>query len=131
MMMTPELTALALAGMLQACQFAVFSIAANRQIGPKVAMGPRDNAPNLTGTAGRLQRALNNHFQGLIMFTLAVVVVTLGEAASGLTATCGWIYVIARVIYIPAYVFGWVPWRSVIWVVGFAATMTMILAALF
>ncbi|TBN41922.1 MAPEG family protein [Paracoccus subflavus] len=129
--MTPELTALALAGLLQALQFAAFSVAANRQVGPRVAMGPRDNAPLLRGTAGRLQRALNNHFEGLILFTMAVVVVTLGGQASGVTAACAWIYLAARILYVPAYVLGWVPWRSVIWGVGFGATMLMILAALF
>ena len=130
-MMTPELTVLALAGLLQGLQFAAFSVAANMQVGPRVAMGPRDHAPALTGTAGRLQRALNNHFEGLILFTLAVAVVTLGGQASGATAACAWIYLAARILYVPAYVFGWVPWRSVIWAVGFAATMLMILAALF
>ena len=130
-MMTPELTVLALAGLVQAIQFAAFSITANLQVGPKLAMGPRDNVPTLKGTAGRLQRALNNHFEGLILFTLAVVVVTLGGQSSGVTATCAWIYLAARILYVPAYVLGWVPWRSAIWAVGFAATMLMILAALF
>jgi uncharacterized MAPEG superfamily protein len=130
-MMTTELTVLALAGLLQAVQFAAFSITANLQVGPKVAMGPRDNVPALKGTAGRLQRALNNHFEGLILFTLAVVVVTLGGQSSGVTATCAWIYLAARILYVPAYVLGWVPWRSAIWAVGFAATMLIILAALF
>lgn len=129
--MTPELTVLALAGLLQGIQFAAFSIAANRQVGPRVAMGPRDDPPRLTGTAGRLQRAFGNHFEGLILFTLAVVVVVLGGQSSGVTAACAWIYLAARILYVPAYVLGWVPWRSAIWALGFAATMTMILAALF
>ncbi|MFC3169353.1 MULTISPECIES: MAPEG family protein [Paracoccus] len=128
--MTPELTVLALAGLLQALQFAAFSVAANLQVGPRVAMGPRDDPPRLTGTAGRLQRAMNNHFEGLILFTLAVVVVTLGGQSGSVTATCAWIYLLARIAYVPAYVFGWVPWRSAIWAVGFAATTVMILAAL-
>lgn len=129
-MMTGELRVLALAGLLQAVQFAAFSVAANRQVGPKAAMGPRDHPVSLTGTAGRLQRALNNHFEGLILFTLAVVVVTLGGTATALTAACAWVYLIARLLYVPAYVLGWVPWRSVIWAAGFAATVTMILASL-
>ena len=86
MTMTTELTVLALAGLLQAAQFAAFSIAANRQLGPAVTMGTRDDAPVLGGTPARLQRALNNHFEGLIMFTLAVVVVSAGGEASGITA---------------------------------------------
>lgn len=129
-MMTAELIVLALAGLLQGLQFAAFSVAANLQVGPKVAMGPRDVAPHLTGTAGRLQRALSNHFEGLAMFTLAVVVVTLGGESSAVTRACAWIYLLARVIYVPAYVLGWSPGRSIIWSVGFAATILMILAAL-
>lgn len=129
--MGAELTALALAGLLQGLQFAGFSIAANRQIGPEAALGPRDDVPALTGRAGRLHRALNNHFEGLILFTIAVVVVVTGQQSSVLTTTCAWIYLLARILYVPAYLLGWVPWRSVIWAVGFAATMLMILAALF
>lgn len=130
-LMTPELTVLALAGLLQVAQFAIFSVLANLQVGPRIAMGPRDDAPALSGKAGRAQRALNNHFEGLILFTLAVLVVTLGGQASGLTATCAWIYLIARVLYVPAYLFGWTPWRSVIWGIGATATLIMILASLF
>jgi uncharacterized MAPEG superfamily protein len=33
------------------------------------------------------------------------------------------------VLYVPAYAFGLVPWRSVIWLVGFLATLAMIAAA--
>ena len=79
---------------------------------------------------GRLQRAMNNHFEGLILFTLAVVVVTLGDQSTPVTQTCAWAYLAARILYIPAYAFGWRPWRSAIWFVGFTATLVMMLAAL-
>ena len=128
--MTAELTALTLAALLQVLQFFVYSITANRQVGPKVAMGPRDTPVQLTGTAGRLQRALNNHFEGLILFTIACVVVTLGGQSTPFTAACGWVYVLSRVLYVPAYVFGLSPWRSVVWSVGFLATTLMLIAAL-
>lgn len=129
--MAPEITVLALAGLLQTAQFVAYSIHAQRQVGKRAAMGPRDDvAVQLTGRAGRLQRALNNHFEGLIMFTLAVVVVTLSNASSVVTALCAWIYLGARILYVPAYVLGWVPGRSIIWITGFAATVLMILSAL-
>ncbi len=79
---------------------------------------------------GRLYRAFNNHFEALILFTIAVVVVTFGDQSTAFTAACAWVYLGARVLYIPAYAFGWVPWRSLIFFVGFLATMFMILAAL-
>jgi uncharacterized MAPEG superfamily protein len=130
--MTSELTALALAGLLQAVQYVVFAFPANVELGTGYTSSARDRPPSreLSVRTARLQRALNNHFEGLILFTLAVVVVTLGNQSSPLTAACGWVYLIARVLYVPAYAFGLRPWRSAIWGVGFLATLTMIVAAL-
>ena len=92
--------------------------------------GARDEKRDLTGAAGRLQRALTNHFEGLVLFTLAVTVVTLGEKSSPLTAACGWTYLAARVAYVPAYAFALSPWRSLVWAAGFLATALMIGLAL-
>lgn len=130
-MMTTELTVLALAAMLQALQIGLAGYAMHRDIGDEWNVGPRDTRPDFAPLTGRLRRAVANHFEGLAFFTIAVVVVTLGDAASGLTAACAWLYLIARILYVPAYAFGWSPWRSVIWMVGFVATMVMIFAALF
>lgn len=135
--MTPELTALALGGLLQGLQFALMAIPANLELGVGKTLSPRD--PDRLGKplieqvsprTGRLFRALNNHFEGLILFTLAVVVVTLSNQSTPFTQTCAWTYLAARVLYVPAYAFGLVPWRSLIWLVGFLATMAMIAAAL-
>ena len=85
--MTPELTALALAGLLQADQYVAFAIPANRELGTTYTSGPRDTAPPrpLSPVTARLQRALNNHFEALILFTLAVVIVTLGSQSTPVT----------------------------------------------
>ncbi|MFN3970263.1 MAG: MAPEG family protein [Gemmobacter sp.] len=135
--MTPELTVLALAGLLQALQFALVSVTANLELGAGKTMSPRDPhrmpkplVEQLSPQSGRLFRAMNNHFEGLIMFTLAVVVVTLSNQSTGFTAACAWTYLIARILYVPAYAFGLVPWRSVIWFVGFLSTVAMIIATL-
>lgn len=130
--MTVELVVLALAGLLQAVQFVLMAVPANRDLGVGYTTGPRDSAPSreMSATTGRMRRAMDNHFEGLILFTLAVVVVTLGAASTPLTAACAWVYLAARVLYIPAYAMGWSPWRSVIWFTGFLATVVMILAAL-
>ena len=128
--MTTELYILALAALLQVVQFGLYSVAANLQVGPKAAMSPRDKKIDLTGTAGRLQRAMNNHFEGLILFTIAVVVVTLSDQSTPLTAGCATAYLVARILYVPAYVFGLSPWRSLIWFVGFLATVVMLISTL-
>ena len=135
--MTPELTVLALAGLLQVVQYVLMAVPTNLELGPDKTAGPRD--PDRLGPplieqvsprTGRLIRALNNHFEGLILFTIAVVVVTLGAASSPFTQACAWIYLAARLLYIPAYALGLTPWRSVIWAVGFLATTLMLVAAL-
>ena len=130
--MTPELTALALAALLQAVQFVLYAIPANLELGPGYTMSARDRPPSreMSAQTARLGRALNNHFEGLILFTIAVLVVTLGQAASPFTAACAWVYLGARVLYIPAYAYDLRPWRSLVWAVGFFATLLMILAAL-
>lgn len=128
--MTPELTVLALAALVQAVQIGLAGAAMNRDVGARWNAGPRDTAPTLSALTGRLRRAVDNHFEGLIFFTIAVVVVTLGHATSTLTAACAWAYLAARILYVPAYAFGWTPWRSIIWGVGFLATLTMIVAGL-
>lgn len=135
--MTAELTVLALAALLQVVQFVLMSVPANLELGPAKTASPRDwdrlGGPleaQLSKRTARLYRALDNHFEGLILFTIAVVVVTLSDTASSLTAACAWTYLIARVLYVPAYYFGLAPWRSLIWFVGFAATAFMIVLAL-
>ena len=130
--MTPELTVLALAGLLQAAQFLLFATPANIELGTGYTSGPRDTPPKraLSKTTARLQRAMNNHFEGLILFTLSVTVVTLSGQSDGFTAACAWAYLAARVLYVPAYALGLVPWRSVIWAVGWFATLAMLIACL-
>ena len=131
--MPAELTALALAGLLQSLQFILFAVPANLELGPGYTSSARDRPPSkaLSLVTARLQRAMNNHFEGLILFTIAVVAVVMGDAGSPLTVLCAWSYLAARILYVPAYAFGWSPWRSLIWAVGFIATLTMIVVSLF
>lgn len=132
--MSIELTILALAGLLQVVQYLLFSVPANLELGTERTLSPRDTpidpAKECSPTTARLGRALQNHFEALILFTAAVVVVTLAEKSSTFTALCAHAYLIARILYIPAYASGAQPWRSVIWGVGFLATTLMFLAAL-
>ena len=135
--MTPELTVLALAALLQGVQFTLMTIPANLELGVGKTLSPRDASrmgrpmvEQVSDKTGRLIRAMNNHFEALILFTIAVVVITLGDRGTGFSAVCAWTYLVARVLYIPAYYFGWSPWRSLIWFVGFLSTLLMIVSAL-
>ncbi|WP_299283793.1 MAPEG family protein [uncultured Tateyamaria sp.] len=135
--MTPELTALTLAALLQVVQFVLMAVPANLELGQGKTLSPRDRErlggsleDQLSTRTARLYRALNNHFEGLILFTIACVIVTLADKSTSFTALCAYTYLIARIAYVPAYAFGLSPWRSYIWFVGFLATTSMLVAAL-
>ncbi|KIN63663.1 Inner membrane protein [Sulfitobacter noctilucicola] len=130
--MTPELIVLTLAALLQFGQFALYAIPANIELTPGYTMSPRDREPTreMSERTARLGRAFDNHFQALILFTIAVLVIQSSAQNTGFTAACAMVYLVARLAYIPAYAFGWSPLRSYIWFAGLLATVFMLLAAL-
>ena len=127
--LSTELTVLAYAALLQYVQFLLMAVPLNIQLGPTYTAGPRDQQQEPAGVPGRLYRALDNHFQALILFTIAVVVVELGQVSTELTRNAARAYLVSRIAYVPAYASG-VPYlRSAVWAIGFAATLTMLVDA--
>ena len=78
--MPVELKVLGYAALLQFVQFVLMAIPVNLQLGVAYTGGNRDKQEQATGVPGRLKRALDNHFEGLILFTIAVLVVVLVAA---------------------------------------------------
>ena len=135
--MTPELTVLTYAALLQCIQFALMAIPANMELGMGKTTSPRDldrlGKPMielLSPKTARLARAMNNHFEALILFGIAITVISLADKTNAITTACAYTYLGARVLYIPAYYFGWTPWRSYIWFVGFFATLAILVTAI-
>ena len=128
--MTVELQVLGWAALLAVVQLFLYAVPANLALGSDYLAGPRDQKRELEGRAARLQRAFNNHVEGLVLFTAAAVVVTLGGASGPFTQGCALVYLAARVVYVPLYATGSKPWRSVVWGFGFFATVAMLVAAL-
>jgi uncharacterized MAPEG superfamily protein len=130
--MTPELTALTFATLLQFVQFALYAVPANIELGTGYTMSARDREPTheMSDRTARLGRAFDNHFQGLLLFAIAALIIHTTGQSSAFTTACAWIYLIARIAYVPAYVLGWNPARSYIWFAGFLATALMLFAAL-
>lgn len=129
--MPVEIKVLGFAALLQFVQYVLMAVPVNMELGPKYTGGNRDVEMRASGIAGRFKRALDNHFEGLILFAIAVVVVVLGDAGSAITANCAWAYLGARILYVPAYASGVFLIRSLIWAVGFVATFVMLWVALF
>ncbi|MBN9889147.1 MAPEG family protein [Salipiger abyssi] len=130
--MTPELAALAATVFVHLAAMMWSQRSLEADVGREGNTGPRDGIEDrLSDRTKRMRRALANHVENTGLFIIAVMLVEFTESNGVLTALFAWIYVAARALYLPAYAFGWVPWRSVIWLVGFVSTLAMILLSVF
>ncbi|HET7396664.1 MAG TPA: MAPEG family protein [Gammaproteobacteria bacterium] len=90
-------------------------------------VGNRDNPPELTVMAGRLDRAKNNMQEALPMFLgLALLALATGRDRSVVT-NAALVFLIARLIYVPAYMSGIPVFRSLVWLTGVASLVVMAL----
>ncbi|MEM9010545.1 MAG: MAPEG family protein [Pseudomonadota bacterium] len=128
--MALELAILGWAGVLAVVQLVLMAVPANLQLGSAYLVTARDEQRQLSGVPARLKRAYDNHIEGLVMFAVAALVVSVSGRSTGFTQGCAVAYLAARVVYIPLYAYG-IPYvRSAVWAVGFFATLLMLLAVL-
>jgi uncharacterized MAPEG superfamily protein len=130
-MMTIELTILAWTLVLALIQVLLPALVRNRETGIKYNAGPRDEPGAAVGLiTGRLMRAQRNLFETLPIFAAAVLIAHAAGREDTLTHWGAWLYLIARVIYVPLYALG-VPYiRSLVWAVslgGILLSLTPIL----
>lgn len=130
--MTQTLIPLALAGLLHFVQFAVASVMANLDLGSDYTSGSRDTPPprEMRPVTARMMRAYSNHMEMFPFFAAAVLLITVTAQETTVTAAAAWVYLAARVLYVPAYAFGWNPWRSLVWMIAMVATIALYIAAL-
>ena len=129
--MATELQILGYAALLQFAQFLLLAGFANKTLGSAYLGSARDEERRPEGMTGRVMRAHDNHLQALALFTIAVLVVVLGDASTETTINAAWTYLIARVLYVPAYMSAIPMLRSLIWLIGQIATVVMLVSALF
>lgn len=95
------------------------------QKGIKWNASPRDDDTPPTGVAGRVDRALKNYLETYAFFAVAVLGLVATQRTDATTALAAQAYLAARVLYIPLYAAG-IPYiRSLVWLVGFAATAVL------
>jgi len=129
--LTIELTILVLAVLLAFAQLTLYAIRANLEYGPQYTMSPRDSGPERPGsvTTERLRRAYQNHLETLPLFAIVVLVAHVSGATNWVTALAASIYLAARIVYIPCYVYG-TRLRSLVWSVAALAIVVIALATL-
>lgn len=90
-------------------------------------LGNRDVQPELSVIAARLERAKNNMLEALPIFIpLALLALIKGSNPRG-EAHAALIFLIARIVYVPAYVSGIPMLRSLVWLVGMFGLVMMAL----
>lgn len=103
---------------------------ATKQRGVKWNLSPRDEpVPELTGIAGRMDRAFKNFMQTFPFFIAAIVMVQITGMQSTSSMVGAHMYFWARLIYIPLYAAGIPVVRSLVWLVSLIG-LIMVMAAL-
>jgi uncharacterized MAPEG superfamily protein len=125
--MTIELTLLAWTLVLALIQVLAPALLRNRETGIAYNASARDGAGAPVGAiTARLMRAQNNLFETLPVFAAAVLIAHVAGRDDAHTALGAWLYLIARVAYVPLYAAG-VPYvRSLVWLVSLAGILLIL-----
>ena len=125
--MTSELTVLALAGVLMVVHIFAATHYKTKQYGVEWNMGARDEeTPPLNDIAGRLDRARGNFLETLPLAIIGLLGVTLAGKANELTAIAAWVWLAARLVYLPLYWAGIPKVRTLVWGISLLALLVPI-----
>jgi uncharacterized MAPEG superfamily protein len=129
-MFNDELSILVLYGLLVALLLGLKTTGMIGQLGMGYVLSARDDPKAMRGIIGRLDRALNNSVTALALFAPAILVLALRENFSDSSRMAAQVFLIARLAYVPAYAFGIVGLRTLVWIAGFIATVALYFLAL-
>ena len=115
--MKPELTLLVCAIVLAFAQLLAGVIGAMQQVGLPALLGNREGLPEITGWAGRAQRAHRNMVENLVLFAALVLVAVVAGRTNATTLLGAQIFVWARLAYAIIYVIGLPLLRTLSWFV--------------
>jgi uncharacterized MAPEG superfamily protein len=116
--MTPELTYLVWSAVLTFVLVLIAVSGATLEVGlPKLAAN-REDMPEMTGWAGRAQRAHRNMLENLVLFAILVLVAKAAGVSNSMTLLGAQLFFWGRVAYAIVYIAG-IPWiRTAAWTVS-------------
>lgn len=91
------------------------------------ALGSRDGSADSSESAARCGRAQANMEESLFFFLPLALLLMMTGKADGMGATGTLVFLVARVAYLPAYIAGIFAVRSIVWAVGLAGLVMMVL----
>jgi uncharacterized MAPEG superfamily protein len=111
-------------------QMLVAVSAATLQVGLPRLAGNREHMPELTGLAGRAQRAHRNMLENLVLFAVLVLMAQLAGRTNALTQVGAMLFFWGRVAYAVIYLAG-IPWlRTGAWTVSILGIVVIFLQLL-
>ncbi len=130
MMLEDPLSLLVLYGLLTAAALGLSATGLVAQLGMGYMLSARDDPRSPRGMIARIQRAVTNSLTALALVTPPVLILAIRGGADGGALLAMQVFLVARVVYYPAYALGIVGLRTLAWVVGFVATIALYLLAL-
>jgi uncharacterized MAPEG superfamily protein len=116
--MTPDLKLLLWTVVLTFVQMLVAVGAANTQLSLATLAGNREGMPELTGWAGRAQRAHRNMLENLPLFIALVLIAQAAGKTNAMTLLGAELFFWARLVHWLIYLAG-IPWlRTLVWAVS-------------
>ena len=129
--MSVELTVLAWSVVLGFVHIIASSHAKSVQRGYRWTASARDEQlPPLKGVAGRLERALSNYLETFPFFAALVLAAQVAGVHSSLTEWGSFLYLGARVAYLPLYALGVPLVRPLVWNVAAVGILLFVIALL-
>ena len=130
--MSVELSCLAWSVILGLVHILAAGNARTFDLGTKWNMGPRDgDSGKLSPLTGRLLRAQSNFFETFPLFAASILMAVLTDNLSTYSYWGAILYLTARIIYLPLYVFGIPVVRSIVWLVSIAGLLMILLPLMF
>ena len=117
-----EITILVLYAFLVIVTLLMQATGAMTQLGMGYLLSSRDEKRTVSGIAARLERALGNAVTAMVLFAPAVLLIVITDSSTNQSALAAQVFLIARLVYLPAYAFKWTGIRSLAWTVGLLST---------
>ena len=128
--MTTELTLLGWTLVLALVQIMLASTLRTKETGNAYNVSARDQAGPPAGVVtARLQRAQANLFETLPLFATAIIIAHISGREGTSTLWGAWIYLVARIVYLPLYAAGVPVIRTLTWLIS-AVGMCMVFYAI-
>ena len=124
-MLASELTILTLYGLIVALALGLKTTGMTAQMGMGYIFSARDEKRELPRMLARVDRALANSVTALVLVAVPILILGLTDRFSGKSLLASQVFLIARVLYFPAYAFGITGLRTALWLGGFLATLAL------